>query len=111
MVFNKECELSNEELNGLIPHLEAVIGTIWIPESNMSEEEKVSFPNYKTLGGYLKKYDLPFKEGVKLAWAKQSKFDKERWLKIPNFDADIFLEITGVDVRLDEDLKVHFNQE
>lgn len=64
----------------------------------MSQDEKDSNPNYATIGGYLKVHNLTIREAFPLAWAKMDDETRQRFLDLPNFDADKFLEITGVDV-------------
>lgn len=69
----------------------------WIYSENMSEEEKVAHPEYETTGGYVKTVD--FKTACKLMWSKLSDDEKSVVMQLPNFDADVFEEITGVDVK------------
>ena len=73
----------------------------WIYEDNMTDEEKEQHPEYKTTGGYLKV--IPFKEACNLMWDDLDDNDKKAVLELPNFNARIFLEITGIDVV--EDIK------
>ena len=40
-----------------------------------------------------------YAENIKQAYKVATKEDKELLFKLPNFDADIFFEITGIDVR------------
>ena len=40
-----------------------------------------------------------YKEAWGIAWSKSDQNKKNEFLNLPNFDADIFFEITGVDVR------------
>ena len=71
----------------------------WIPEKHMLPEEKEQHPKYATVGGYLKKYDYKeafrksFEEAKRLPdWPEQLK----RLKALPNFDARIFEEISGI---------------
>ena len=66
----------------------------WIYEENMTDEEKENNPTYKTTGGYLK--TIPFKDACVLMWDNLDESDREEVRKIPNFDAKIFEEITGI---------------
>lgn len=75
--------------------------TEWIFESEMTDQEKEKNPSYKTTGGYLKVYE--YRAAWKKAWDGASADDKELLFKLPNFDADIFEEITGIDVRQKEE--------
>ena len=97
-VFNKECDFdfwSNYE----VPDFLYFDTTRWIPESQMSEQEKEDFGSYKTTGGYLK--ELDYKEAFQESYNKASDEEKEHLLKMPNFDADIFYKISGIDVKSD----------
>ena len=65
----------------------------------MSHEEKAQHPEYATVGGYLKKYDYKeafrksFEEAKRLPdWPEQL----GRLKTLPNFDAKIFEEISGI---------------
>ena len=68
----------------------------WIYSENMSEEEKKAHPEHETLGGYIK--TVPFKEACELMWSNLTADEKAEVQKIPNFDADIFKRITGIEV-------------
>ena len=70
----------------------------------MTADEVADNPNCDTLGGYLKARVLPITEAMPQAWAKLDVKTKRRFLALPNFDADKFQRITGVDVRADRDL-------
>ena len=62
----------------------------------MTEAEKEAKPSYETTGGYLKEYD--YKEAFRKSWDNASAEDKALLFNLPNFDADIFKEISGIDV-------------
>jgi hypothetical protein len=79
------------------PDLSNYSPTEWIESSKMTEEEKKRFPNHGNTGGCLRTY--PYKEMWSRGWAKDTEMNKKRFMALPNFDADIFLEITGIDVR------------
>ena len=72
----------------------------WIYSKNMTEEEKKEHPEYETLGGYLKV--IPYKDACKLMWDKLDDDEKQAVKEIPYFDADVFEEITGIDVRKEQ---------
>ena len=71
--------------------------TYWINEENMTEEEKEDNPTYKTTGGFPKSVD--YKTAWKVFWRKTDEENKKKFLNLPNFDADIFEEITGINVK------------
>lgn len=68
----------------------------WISEENMTDEEKEENETYKTTGGFLK--SVEYKTACSIFWRKTTKENKKKIMNLPNFDADIFKEITGIDV-------------
>lgn len=66
--------------------------TEWISytEEEMNTEEK------RTLGGYVKTYT--YKEACANWWKNMREEDRQMVMSIPNFDKDIFFEITGIKV-------------
>jgi len=61
----------------------------------MTDKEKVDNDTFHTTGGYLKSYD--YKEAFQKSYNEASQEDKDKLLKLPNFDAEVFKEISGVD--------------
>ena len=68
----------------------------WVDEENMTDEEKVAHPTYKTTEGYLKVLDES--ECGQLWWNGLSDCNKQIIKNIPNFDPDVFYECTGIKV-------------
>ena len=66
----------------------------WVYKEDMTDEEKAAHPTYETTGGYLKVLDES--ECGQLWWNGLSDEDKTIIKAIPNFDADIFEECTGI---------------
>ena len=101
-MFNKPTKLTYEELQEKYPEAYNLLYysnfrlTEWIPDYNMTEEEKIAHPEYKTTGGYLKRND--FKEVCQKMWDRFGKTERNKIKKLPNFDKDIFKEITGIEV-------------
>lgn len=62
--------------------------------SAMTEEEKSANRGWKTAEGYVK--DIPFKEAFQNAWHNWSAENRAAFTSLPNFDAEVFFEITGV---------------
>jgi hypothetical protein len=93
-LFNKDTGKKRSELS--IPYVELPL-TEWIPEVKMTPEQKKADPNSHVRGGTLIK--RTYKEAWAAAWAKAEPELKQQFLDLPNFDADIFLEITGIDVK------------
>ena len=72
--------------------------TKWVPECDMTDEEKESNPTYDTTGGYLKVYD--YKEAFQASYNRATREEQLRIKELPNFDADKFYQISGI--RIDE---------
>jgi PPE-repeat protein len=70
---------------------EDLILTEWI---NYTEKEKAKDKAKELIGGYLKKYE--YKEACQIWWNKLTKTNKQIIQSIPNFNKDIFFEITGI---------------
>ena len=64
--------------------------------SDMTDEEKATHPEAETTGGYLK--DRTTADNARKWWAGLSADNRNIIFSLPNFDAAIFKEITGVDV-------------
>ena len=97
--FNKPTSLKRAELSnlkGLIVLRWNYENNWWIYSENMTEEEKRNHPEHETTGGYLKTVD--FKTACKMMWDRLDANDKQAVMNLPNFDADVFEEITGIEV-------------
>jgi len=75
----------------------AIDTTIWVPEDIMTDKEKEDNPKWETTEGYLK--TIPIKEAWLNAWHNFSDENKKVFTTLPNFDAEIFEEITGIKVQ------------
>ena len=76
--------------------------TEWVSESRMTDAEKADNPQYEILGGYLKEYPEPhyaFSEW----WDALTEDERDVIKAIPNFDADKWYQITGIDLRGESD--------
>jgi len=62
----------------------------WVYENKMTEQEKIDNPTYKTTGGYLKVNKSTY-NGKEV-----TKEDREFLESVPNFDAKILEETTGI---------------
>ena len=61
-----------------------------------TETEKKEHPTYKTEGGFLKSFRRL--ENAQRWWNELPDEDKQEIKGIPNFDADIFFQCTGIRV-------------
>lgn len=98
-IFNKPTEMSRDDFNNLLA-VQAMRwkfeNNFWIYSKNMTEEEKNNHPEYETTGGYLKTVD--FKTACGLMWENMTDDERAAVKDIPNFDATVFKEITGIEV-------------
>ncbi len=69
---------------------------LWICADNMTDEEKAAHPDFATAGGYLRRGigKLDFAGW----WTKLNDDERAVILAIPNFDADKWKQITGIEV-------------
>ena len=70
--------------------------TEWIPLPQMTDEEKQNHPDCDVLGGYLRVNE--YKTAFQNMWNQFTDKEKMTVRDLPNFDAEIFKEITGIDV-------------
>ena len=68
----------------------------WIWEDDMTDEEKEQHPEYLVTGGFLKHIEK--ETGRQMWWDGLSDRKKDIVMQLPNFDKDIFKEITGITV-------------
>ena len=68
--------------------------TKWIPENEMTDEEKKAAPNFYVQQGYLKKFTK--EEAWANLWSACTDAEKKFIQEIPNFDHEIFEKITGI---------------
>ena len=90
------------EAYDLIPYVGLSVGAAWTPTDDMTDEQKAKFPNYATIGGCLEAIGKTIQDAFPLAWAKLDAETRQKFLDLPNFDAEKFLACTGVDVRKPE---------
>ena len=66
----------------------------------MTDEEKATHPEAKTTGGYLKERIV--EDNARKWWAELNDNERNVIFSLPNFDAKIFKEITGIDVTAED---------
>ena len=102
-LFNKPSEWTyrdwiNSDARYLLNQIPAdVLEYIWF--SDMTDEEKAEHPKAETTGGYLKVLDNS--ECSVIWWHGLNDRQKAVITAIPNFDKEIFKQITGIDVDVD----------
>lgn len=67
----------------------------WVWDDDMTDEEKKAHPEYKTTCGFLKVLDTS--DCCARWWESLDESDRDIIRSIPNFDAAIFKQITGID--------------
>jgi len=60
----------------------------------MTKKEKKENPNFEFIGGYLKAYG--YKEAFRISFEAADIDDIKKTLDLPNFDYEIFEEISGI---------------
>ena len=102
-LFNKPSEWTYQDwLNSKARYLlNQIPGDVleYIYLSDMTDEEKAAHPEAETTGGYLKILDNS--ECAVIWWRGLSDRQKAVITAIPNFDKEIFKQITGIDVDAD----------
>ena len=93
-MFNKCTKLKRREIH--IPAFCYIRLTIWVSHDTASDEEKEEHKReIETCGGFLK--TLGYKEAWRIAWDRASKEEHLELLKLPNWDNEVFKEISGID--------------
>ena len=70
--------------------------TTWIDDGDMTDQEKVDNPKFHTCDGYLRVND--WRAVWRKAYDGASQEDIQKVRDLPNFDAGVFEEITGLDL-------------
>ena len=102
MLFDKPsnmtfCEWLNSDAKYLLSKIPKNYVVKWVYKDDMTEKEKEKYPTYKTTGGYLRVLD---ESGHgQLWWDSLPEHEKEIIRAIPNFDAEIFFQCTGIRVK------------
>ena len=93
-IFNKETNLKREEI--YFPNFLYFALNVWVSHDTATDEEKALHKKeIEDCGGFLK--TLEYKEAFRLAWNKASKEEHKKLLELPNWDNEIFKEISGID--------------
>ena len=93
-MFNKDTKLKRYEI--CIPSFCRFNLTVWVSHDTATDEEKEEHKReIETCGGFLKTLD--YKEAWRIAWDRASKEEHLELLKLPNWDNEVFKEISGID--------------
>ena len=98
--FNKESDMTwdewyNHDAYCASRRLET---TKWIYWDDMTDKEKANNEKAYVCGGYLKVYE--YKEAWKNLWDTLDDDEKETFRTLPNFDPDVFEDITGIRIKI-----------
>jgi len=96
LAFNKPCKRSAWDECKKPNLIYNLVLTWWVSENEMTDAEKAADPNFYMRGGQLR--CRTYKEAWRKAWDEASVADRELVRKLPNFDATVFKEISGIDV-------------
>ena len=76
--------------------------TTWVYKLLMTDREKLDNPNFEADGGYLRVNNI--KDEWLKAYESASPIELDQARELPNFDYDVFEEITGLDLRVKSDI-------
>ena len=94
IMFNKPTDVKLDDID--FPLFLYFDLTVWVWKNEATEEEKDEHKNeIETQGGFLKV--LRYKEAFRKAWDEASKEEHKKLLKLPNWDNEVFKEISGID--------------
>ena len=93
-MFNKPIDVNIEDI-AFPDFLYFELTKLVYKEEATGEEKEIYEKEIKTFGYFLKK--LEYKEAFRLAWDKASPEEHKKLLKLPNWDNEIFKEISGID--------------
>ncbi|MDD4181566.1 MAG: hypothetical protein PHE87_08050 [Victivallaceae bacterium] len=93
--FNRDTGMTRDEFKRLMPDIR-LSQIKWVVIGEMTNEEKSENPSCKTTGGFLRR--ISYKDAWRDWWKGASANDRLKIKNLPNFDATIFEDITGIDV-------------
>jgi hypothetical protein len=95
-IFNTWVDMTHGEFNQKHNIYMDIPLNRWINKEDMTDTEKNEVKGWETMGGYLK--TLPFKEACQIWW-NENPDRHDDFLNLPNFNPEIFKEITGIDTQ------------
>ena len=94
MMFNKPTKIKREDIN--FPRFLYFSLTKWVTKENATEKEKVKYKReLEWYGGFLRRLD--YKTAFRIAWDEAPYEEHKMLLDLPNWDNEIFKEISGID--------------
>jgi hypothetical protein len=101
-IFNQQVD--KEEWNKIkkfLPDIKLSLN-VWVDKEDMTDDEKDDNSIYKEIGGFLR--TLPYKGSWEKWWSEAKQSDKDLIINLKYFKSDIFLGITGIDVKAKKSL-------
>ena len=96
LMFNQDTGKKREDLDLDLPSFLYFDLTVWVSHDTATKEEKkVHKQEIEVCGGFLKKLD--YKEAFRISWNKASLEEHKKLLALPNWNNEIFKEISGID--------------
>ena len=93
-MFNKMTNFKEKDIK--IPYWCYFDLTVWVSHDTATEEEKTEHKvEIEVCGGFLKK--INYKDAWRIAWNKASIEERKKLFDLPNWDNQVFKEITGID--------------
>ena len=93
-MFNKMTNCKREDVK--IPSWCYFSLTVWVSHDTATEEEKIEHKTeIEICGGFLK--TINYKDAWRIAWNKASIKERKELFELPNWDNEVFKEITGID--------------
>ena len=93
-IFNKETNVSRYNID--FPSFLYFDLIVWVSHDTATDEEKEAHKiDIEICGGFTKA--ISYKEAFRIAWNKASKEEHKKLLKLPNWNNEIFMEISGID--------------
>jgi len=95
-MFNKNTGKKKEDLDLDLPSFLYFDLTVWVSYDTATDEEKKAHKQeIEVCGGFLK--NLDYKEAFRISWNKASLEEHKKLFDLPNWNNEIFKEISGID--------------
>lgn len=78
----------------------------WVWDDEMTDDEKKQHPEYSVTDGFLRKTEN--QEARQEWWDDLCDFERKEVMNLPNFDKNIFKQITGIDVDHKKEQPIYF---
>ena len=93
-IFGKETDVKKEDID--FPSWLYFGLTQWVSHDTATDKEKKEHKNeIEISGGFLK--TLTYKEAFRLAWRKVEFSERKKLFSLPNWNNEIFMQISGID--------------